>query len=120
MWKLARLASQGFRYFRRDLRSPQPRFILVIEERVMTTATISSSGLIAIPKAVREQLHLEAGTQLSIDVEGEQLVLKRVEPSYPDWRTMQGMLRGGESLTKALEEERAAEVAHDDARAKGR
>ena len=86
----------------------------------MTTATISSSGLIAIPKAVRERLHLEPGTQLSIDVEGELLVLKRVEPNYPDWRTMEGMCRGGESLTKALEEDRAAEVARDDARAQGR
>ena len=85
----------------------------------MTTATISSSGQIAIPKAVRERLHLEAGTQLSIDVQGEQLVIKRVD-HYPDWRSMEGMVRGGESLTKALEEDRAAERAHDDARAKGR
>jgi len=86
----------------------------------MTTATISSSGQIAIPKALRERLHLEAGTQLSIDVQDEQLVMKRVDRSYPDWRTMRGMVRGGESLTKALEEDRAAEIAHDDARAKGR
>jgi AbrB family looped-hinge helix DNA binding protein len=86
----------------------------------MTTATISPSGQIAIPKAVRERLGLEAGTQLSIDVQGEQLVIKRVDHNYPDWRSMEGMLRGGESLTKALEEDRAAERAHDDARAKGR
>jgi AbrB family looped-hinge helix DNA binding protein len=86
----------------------------------MTTATISSSGQIAIPKALRERLHLEAGTQLSIDVQDEQLVMKRVDRNYPDWRTMRGLARGGESLTKALEEDRAAEIAHDDARAKGR
>jgi AbrB family looped-hinge helix DNA binding protein len=86
----------------------------------MTTATISSTGQIAIPKAVRERLHLETGTQLSIDVQGEQLVMKRVEPNFPDWQTMRGMVRGGESLTKALEEDRAAEKAHDDARAQGR
>jgi AbrB family looped-hinge helix DNA binding protein len=66
----------------------------------MTTATISPSGQIAIPKAVRERLGLEAGTQLSIDVQGEQLVIKRVDHNYPDWRSMEGMLRGGESLTK--------------------
>jgi len=86
----------------------------------MTTATVSSSGQIAIPKAVRDRLHLEAGTQLSIDVQGEQLVIKRVDRDYPDWRTMRGMARGGESLTEALLKERAAERAHDDARAKGR
>lgn len=61
----------------------------------MTTATLSSSGQIAIPKAVRERLHLEAGTQLSIDVQGEQLVIRRVDRDCPDWRTMRGMVRGG-------------------------
>ncbi len=37
-----------------------------------------------------------------------------------NWRSMRGMARGGESLTKALIEERAAEKAHDDARVQGR
>ena len=86
----------------------------------MTTATISSNGQIAIPKAVRERLHLEAGTQLSIDIQGEELVMRRVVRDYPDWRTMEGMARGGESLTEALLEDRRAERAHDDARAQGR
>jgi hypothetical protein len=44
--------------------------------------------------------------------------MKRVL-NYPDWRTMEGMAKGGESLTKALMEDRAAELAHDEARAKG-
>ena len=82
----------------------------------MTKATISSRGQIAIPKAVRERLNLTAGTELTIDVQGEILLLKRVVSNYPDWRTMQGMAAGGESLTKALMEERAADLAHDNAR----
>lgn len=82
----------------------------------MTKATVSSKGQIAIPKAVRERLNLKAGTEISIDVQGETLVVKRLVRSYPDWRTMEGMARGGESLTKVLMEERAAEVAHDNAR----
>ncbi len=86
----------------------------------MTKATISSKGQIAIPKAVRERLNLKAGTQISIDVQGESMIMKRLVRSYPDWRTMEGMARGGQSLTQALMEERAAEKAHDDARAKGR
>jgi bifunctional DNA-binding transcriptional regulator/antitoxin component of YhaV-PrlF toxin-antitoxin module len=69
-----------------------------------------------IPKAGRERLNLKAGTQVSIDVQGEALVMKRLVQSYPDWRTMRGMARGGESLTQALMEERAAELAHDHAR----
>ena len=52
------------------------------------------------------------------DAQGEELVASRVVRNYPDWRTMEGMARGGESLTKALLEERAAERAHDDARAR--
>ncbi|HEV1287227.1 MAG TPA: AbrB/MazE/SpoVT family DNA-binding domain-containing protein [Bryobacteraceae bacterium] len=81
----------------------------------MTTAKISSKGHVAIPKAVRDRLNLKAGTEVMIDVEGETLVMKRVR-KLPDWRTMRGMAKGGGSLTKALEEERAAENAHYDAR----
>jgi AbrB family looped-hinge helix DNA binding protein len=84
----------------------------------MTKAKISSRGQIAIPKAVRERLHLKAGTEVLIDVQGDALVMKRVNNS--DWRTMEGMARGVESLTKALMEERAAEVRHDNARIQGR
>jgi len=84
----------------------------------MITATMSSKGQIAIPKAVRERLNLKAGTELIIDVQGEALVMKRVVREFPDWRTMRGMSKGSESLTKALEEERAAENAHYDARIK--
>ena len=75
----------------------------------MTKATISSNGQIAIPKAVRERLNLKGGTEVSIDVQGETLVMKRLVRNFPDWRTMQGMVRGGESLTKALEAEHRAE-----------
>lgn len=82
----------------------------------MTKTTISPKWQIVIPKAVRERLNLKAGTQVSIDVQGETVVMKRLVPSYPDWRTMEGMAKGGESLTKALMEERAAELAHDNAR----
>jgi AbrB family looped-hinge helix DNA binding protein len=86
----------------------------------MTKTTISPKGQIVIPKALRERLNLKAGTQVSIDVQGEALVMKRLVRSFPDWRTMEGMARGGESLTAALTEERAAEKARDDAHAQGR
>jgi AbrB family looped-hinge helix DNA binding protein len=42
----------------------------------MTKATISSKGQIAIPKAVRERLNLKAGTEISIEVQGEVLVMR--------------------------------------------
>lgn len=81
----------------------------------MTTAKISSKGQISIPKAVRDRLNLRAGTEVMIGVEGEKLVMEKARP-LPDWRTMEGMAKGGGSLTKALEEERAAERAHYDVR----
>jgi AbrB family looped-hinge helix DNA binding protein len=82
----------------------------------MTTATISSKGQIAIPKAVRDRLNLKAGTKVVIDVQGEALVMRRVVPEFLDWRTMRGMSKGSGSLTKALEEERAAENAYYESR----
>ena len=86
----------------------------------MTKTTISANGEVALPEAVRERLNLKAGTEVSIDVQGEAVVMKRAAGSYPDWRTMEGMAEGGVSLTQALIEERAAELAHDDARTQGR
>jgi AbrB family looped-hinge helix DNA binding protein len=80
----------------------------------MIKATISSRGQIAIPKAVREKLNLKEGTEISMDVQGEALVMKRLVRNLPDWRTMQGMVQGGESLTQALEAEHRAELARDD------
>jgi AbrB family looped-hinge helix DNA binding protein len=84
----------------------------------MTKATISSKGQIAIPKAIRERLNLKEGTEVSIDVHGEALVMKRLVRNHPDWRTMQGMVQG-ESLTQALEAEHRAELAREDARLQG-
>lgn len=85
----------------------------------MTKATISSKGQIAIPKAVRERLNLKAGTEISIEVQGETLVMKRLGRNHPDWRTMRGMFRGA-NLLKDLADDRTAEIARDNARLQGR
>jgi AbrB family looped-hinge helix DNA binding protein len=60
----------------------------------MTKATISAKGQISIPKAIRERLNLKPGTQVALDVQEEQIVMKRLVSGFPDWRTMRGMLRG--------------------------
>ena len=70
-----------------------------------------------LPKVIREHLNLNAGSEVSI--ESGAIRLKRSEHADPNWRSMEGMARGGESLTQALTEERAAENAHDDARVQG-
>jgi AbrB family looped-hinge helix DNA binding protein len=85
----------------------------------MTKVTISSKGHIAIPKAVRERLNLKAGAEISINVQGEALVMKRFVRNYPDWHTMRGMSRGTD-LLKDLTDDRAAEIASDNAHVEGR
>jgi len=83
---------------------------------VMIKATVSSKGQIAIPKSVRERLDLKPGTQVEIDIRGESLVMRKLVRGFPEWRTMQGMVAAGPSLTQALEEEHCAEMERDDAR----
>jgi len=85
----------------------------------MIKATVSSKGQIAIPKAVRARLNLNAGTVVSIDVQGETLVMKRMVRNHPDWRSMRGMFRGVD-LLKDLTDDRAREIARDDASLQGR
>jgi hypothetical protein len=53
---------------------------------------------------------------MAIEIKGGSLIMKKVVGGFPDWRTMQGMVSTGPSLTAALEEEHRAEMARDDAR----
>ena len=86
----------------------------------MDKATVSTKGQIAIPKRVRERLNLIAGSQLTINIQGETLVMNRLVREYPDWRTMRGMARGEGRLTEALMDERAADKARDQIRVQSR
>ena len=82
----------------------------------MIKAMMPSEGQAVIPKSVRERLNLTAGTELTIDVQGEVLWLTGAISNYPDWRTMRSMDAPGECLTKTLMEESDANLAHDNAR----
>ncbi len=82
----------------------------------MTNGFVSAEGQIAIPPDVRRQLGLEPGTELTIDVQGESLIVRRVARDQNDWRTMRGMIPTGPSLTKELAQEHANELAGDEAR----
>lgn len=42
----------------------------------MRATTISSKGQIAIPKEVRDALHIEAGDRFAVEVSGNSIVLK--------------------------------------------
>ena len=82
----------------------------------MIKSTVSSKGQIVIPREIRSRLNLKTGTELSFDVQGEALVLRRIVHDHPDWRTMEGMFKDGPDLLKDLADDRAAEIAHDNAR----
>ena len=47
---------------------------------------MSSKGQVAIPKAIRDALNLAAGTRLTLEVRGREIVLSQ----EPAWRKLQG------------------------------
>jgi len=56
----------------------------------MTIATISPDGQVSIPKSIRDRLDLQPGTQVALELQGEQVVLKRLASASSDWRSMRG------------------------------
>ena len=52
----------------------------------MSTVTVSSKGQIAIPKAVREELNIREGCQLTLVVKGHKLVLSKNDA----WKRLRG------------------------------
>jgi bifunctional DNA-binding transcriptional regulator/antitoxin component of YhaV-PrlF toxin-antitoxin module len=67
---------------------------------------------------MRKRLNLKAGTQVSLDLQGDALVLRRADASLPDWRSMRGMFRGAGDLLQDLADEHESELTRDDARVK--
>ena len=37
----------------------------------------------------------KSGTEVSLDIQGDAMAVKRLVRALPDWRTMQGMAQGG-------------------------
>ena len=68
------------------------------------TARVSSKGQIAIPKPIRDQLGLKAGTDLAVRVEGGDVVLQKV--GADSWREWRGKFEGVPLLEDLAEERR--------------
>lgn len=75
----------------------------------MDQVTVSSKGQIAIPKVVREALNLTAGAKLTLEVQGQKIVLSK----SGDWRKLQGIARG---MTKSFADFRREEREFEDSR----
>jgi len=76
----------------------------------MLKAKMSSKGQIAIPKPVREKLDLREGTEVSILVQGQNLILQKIVSR--DWRRWSGRFPNS-GLLEALEKEHRDEVLRD-------
>ena len=49
----------------------------------MTTVRVSSKGQIVIPQALRAAFHIEAGSELAIFAEGDEIHLRQAEQRFP-------------------------------------
>lgn len=77
----------------------------------MESVTVSSKGQIAIPKAIRSALNLAEGTKLTLEVQGQTIVLSK----EPAWKRLQGSVKGTD-LIKAFAKFRKQEREREDSR----
>jgi AbrB family looped-hinge helix DNA binding protein len=73
---------------------------------------MSSKGQLVIPAALRKELGLRAGVGITLEREGDRLVL--VPDSSLDWRSMRGCLKGKPSGMDVLRDERKKERERED------
>ena len=60
----------------------------------IATTRLSTKGQVVIPESIREQLHLEAGTQFVVVAEGDVVVLKALStPSMSEFDQVIGRAR---------------------------
>jgi AbrB family looped-hinge helix DNA binding protein len=76
----------------------------------METITVSAKGQIAIPKAIREQLGLEEGTRLDLQVDGTTLTLTKSQ----DWRRLYGAAAGTDLLDRYEKDKQEERQREDD------
>ena len=62
----------------------------------MLKARLSSRGQLALPKAVREQLDLGDGAFLTVRVEGDEVILRKLVTG--NWREWEGRFKGSDLL----------------------
>jgi AbrB family looped-hinge helix DNA binding protein len=70
-------------------------------------SVLSSKGQLVIPSQLRKQLGMRPGTGVSLEVEGDRIVL--VPDSSPNWRSLRGCLKGKPSASDYLQAERKKE-----------
>lgn len=75
-------------------------------------SVISSKGQLVIPSEIRKQLGLEPGTGVSLELEGDRILL--VPDSKLHLRDMKGWLKGKSSMFDYVQQERKREKDNED------
>ena len=70
----------------------------------MLKARVSSRGQLALPKKVRDELKLWEGSDLTVRIQGDEVILRKVPPG--SWRGWQGRLKGPNLLVELARERR--------------
>ena len=78
----------------------------------MATVKVSKKGWVVIPKEIRERHNLHPGDRVQfVDLAGRLAIVPAMKDPI---REIRGMLKGGDSLTKALLEERRQELEQEE------
>ena len=65
----------------------------------MSVVTLSNTGQVVLPQALRQALGLQQGDQLEVTLDGNRLVLTRVTPvPAQSWQRWRGRLAGTQAL----------------------
>lgn len=75
-------------------------------------SVMSSRGQLVIPSELRRQLRMEAGTGVTLELQGDRILV--VPDSSVDWRSMHGCLKGKPSALEYLQAERKKERERED------
>ena len=70
--------------------------------------TVVGEGQVTIPAPLREALHINAGDELDVALDGERIVLSRAahRGEVRDWRRWEGILEGSKAVEEHLREHR--------------
>lgn len=74
-----------------------------------TTVTIDAAGRVVIPKTLRDALHLSPGDTLSLESDGESVILRSLRPGSPlrkeqgIWVFRSGRRLSTDEMNRALE-----------------
>lgn len=82
-----------------------------MESAEQNVAKVSSKGQVVIPVAIREQLGIGRGTELSFRIEGGRLIVdaQTLDAKLQRIRSVRGITAGGPSGTDLLLEDRRRE-----------